>query len=74
MGQCAYQETMPNNGQMNCQYSTEVRSAVAQYYRDLANAESEEVRIQAGFGTSESKASYFINGKEVTNPRANRNG
>ena len=67
-GKCEYQETMPNNGQMSCQYSTEVRSAVAQYYRDLANAESEEVRIQAGFGTSESKALYFINGKEVTNP------
>ncbi len=39
-GKCLYIEEMPNGGKMECMYSVESRKAVAQYYRNLANAQS----------------------------------
>lgn len=67
-GKCNYVEQMPNGGEMECKYSESERTAVAQYYKDAANAESVGTSFSADFGSEEQKASYTINGKVVDNP------
>ena len=67
-GKCQYTEEMPNNGRMDCEYSESLRKAVAQYHRDLATAESEEVSIKADLGSGEVETKYTMDGKEVENP------
>src|SRR3989344_5522461 len=39
-GKCDYFEQMPNGGKMECKYSESERMAAAQYYKDVATAES----------------------------------
>lgn len=63
---CEYKEEMPNGGEMNCQYPLELRKAVAQYYRDIAKAESQEVNIT--FSSEGQNITYLINSKQVENP------
>lgn len=65
-GKCNYVEEMPNNGKMECNYSESMRKAVAQYYRDVAAAESVGTEIQVG--EEETKTTYTIDGIEVENP------
>jgi len=65
---CQYTEEMPNNGRMDCEYSESLRKAVAQYYRDLAIAESVGTSVNADLGSGDVKTTYTIDGKEVENP------
>lgn len=67
-GECLYIEEMPNKGKMECRYSEESRKAVAQYYRDLAGAESFGTKANTSAGTGKSEITYTIDGKEVKNP------
>ena len=65
---CQYTEEMPNNGRMDCEYSESLRKAVAQYYRDLAIAESVGTNVNADLGSGDVKMTYTIDGKAVDNP------
>ena len=65
---CQYTEEMPNNGRMDCEYSESLRKAVAQYYRDIAAAESFGASVEANLGSGDVKTTYTIDGKEVENP------
>lgn len=61
---------MPNGGKMECRYSVESRKAVAQYYRNIANAQSSGTKVEFSLGDEkqEAKYTYTINGKKVENP------
>lgn len=65
-GICLYVEEMPNGGQMNCRYDPELRTAIAQYYRDVAAAKTTAVDAQVN--EDRIRATYTIDGKEVENP------
>ena len=65
-GICIYVEEMPNAGQMNCRYNPELRTAIAQYYRDVAAARTTDVDVQVT--EDRIRATYRIDGKEVENP------
>ena len=67
-GKCNYVEQMPNGGKMECKYSESERVVVAQYYKDVASAESVGTSFSADLGSGEQKATYTINGKVVDNP------
>jgi hypothetical protein len=67
-GKCNYVEQMPNGGKMECKYSESERAVVAQYYKDVANAESVGTSFSFDSGSGEQKAKYTINGKVVDNP------
>src|SRR3989344_708502 len=67
-GKCNYVEQMPNGGKMECKYSESERVTVAQYYKDVASAESVGTSFSADLGSGEQKATYTINGKVVDNP------
>ena len=67
-GKCDYVEQMPNGGKMECKYSESERMAVAQYYKDVATAESAGTSVNANLGSGEQKTTYTINGKVVDNP------
>jgi len=67
-GKCDYVEQMPNGGKMECKYSESERMAAAQYYKDVATAESAGTSVKANLGGGEQKATYTINGKVVDNP------
>src|SRR3989344_4012001 len=67
-GKCNYVEQMPNGGKMECKYVESDRITVAQYYKDMANAESEEVNISGNLFNEKPKITYKVNGKEVENP------
>jgi|GEM_PF-2550714 hypothetical protein len=59
---CVYEEEMPNNMMMTCNYPNSHLGAVAKYYEDLEEAES------AGTSLTDEGALYFINGEQVENP------
>lgn len=67
---CIYSEEMPNGGKMNCEYTDEMRTAVANYHRDLVDAESFGTEFSAELGPEETEVSstYTIDGKVVNNP------
>lgn len=67
-GKCDYVEQMPNGGKMECKYTESERKAVAQYYKDVASAESVGTSVNANLGSGEQKTTYTINGKVVDNP------
>src|SRR3989344_764110 len=67
-GKCNYVEQMPNGGKMERKYSESERVVVAQYYKDVASAESVGTSFSADLGSGEQKATYTINGKVVDNP------
>lgn len=67
-GKCGYVEQMPNNGKMECKYTESERSVAAQYYKDVASAETAESSVSGTLGSSETKATYTIDGKTVDNP------
>ncbi len=67
-GKCNYVEQMPNGGKMECKYSESERIVVAQYYKDVASAESVGTSFSVDLGSGEQKATYTINGKVVDNP------
>ena len=67
-GKCDYFEQMPNGGKMECKYSESERMAAAQYYKDVATAESAGTSVNANLGSGEQKTTYTINGKVVDNP------
>ena len=67
-GKCNYIEQMPNNGKMECNYTTSQRTAAAQYYKDVAVAESNGTSMNLNLGSGEQKTTYTIDGKEVENP------
>jgi len=67
-GKCQYTEEMPNNGRMDCEYSESMRKAAAQYYKDVAAAESAGTSVKADLGSGEVETKYTIDGKEVENP------
>lgn len=67
-GKCNYIEQMPNNGKMECKYSESERVVVAQYYKDVANAESYGTSFSTTLGSDEQEAAYTIDGKVVDNP------
>lgn len=53
---------------MECKYSESERIAVAQYYKDVATAESVGTSANADLGSGKLKTTYTINGKVVDNP------
>jgi len=65
-GICLYVEEMPNDGQMNCRYNPELRTAIAQYYRDVAAAKTTDVDAQVT--EDRIRATYTIDGTDVENP------
>jgi len=65
---CNYVEQMPNGGKMECKYSESERAVVAQYYKDIAKAESAGTSFGAELDSGEQQATYTINGKVVNNP------
>lgn len=67
-GKCDYIEQMPNGGKMECKYSESERMAVAQYYKDVATAESVGTSLNSDLGSGKTKTTYTINGKVVDNP------
>lgn len=67
-GKCDYVEQMPNGGKMECKYTESERKTLAQYYRDVAAAESVGTSVNANLGSGEQKTTYTINGKVVANP------
>ena len=67
-GKCQYTEEMPNNGRMDCEYTESMRKAAAQYYRDVAEAESVGTSVNADLGSGDVETTYTIDGKEVENP------
>lgn len=67
-GKCNYVEQMPNNGKMECNYTASQRTVVAQYYKDVAAAESSGTNMNLDLGSGEQKTTYTIDGKEVENP------
>ena len=67
-GKCDYVEQMPNGGKMECKYSESERIAAAQYYKDVASAESAGTSVNTNLGNGEQKTTYTINGKVVDNP------
>jgi len=67
-GKCDYVEQMPNGGKLECKYTESERKAVAQYYKDVATAESVGTSVNANLGSGEQKTTYTINGKVVENP------
>lgn len=67
-GECNYVEQMPNNGELECNYTTSQRTAAAQYYKDVAAAESTGTSMNLNLGSGEQKITYTIDGKEVENP------
>ena len=67
-GKCNYVEQMPNNGKMECNYTASQRTVAAQYYKDVAAAESTGTSMNLDLGSGEQKTTYTIDGKEVENP------
>lgn len=67
-GKCQYVEQMPNGGKMDCSYTEYERRAVAQYYLDLAAAESVGTSVTSD--GIETTAEYTIDGNVVANPLA----
>ncbi len=67
-GKCDYVEQMPNNGKMECKYTESERKAAAQYYKDVASAETFGASVSANLVDGEQKTTYTIDGKVVDNP------
>lgn len=67
-GQCNYVEQMPDGGKMECKYTESLRKIIAQYYKDIAVAESFESETNIDLGSDEQKTTYTIDGKVVKNP------
>lgn len=67
-GKCNYVEQMPNNGKMECNYTSSQRIVLTQYYKDVAAAESSGTSVNLNLGSGEQKTTYTIDGKEVENP------
>ena len=67
---CIYIEQMPNDGRMDCEYTEEMRIAVAQYYRDIFEAESFgfESTFELQPNGSEVDSTNTIDGEIVSNP------
>lgn len=53
-GKCNYVESMPNGGQMTCNYNEDTRKNVAEYYRDIdeQSKNAESIGINLSFDTS----------------------
>ncbi len=65
-GICQYVEEMPNNGQMSCDYTDNMRKEVAQYYREVEPTYDTEINISINVGDD---TSVVANGaEEVPNP------
>jgi len=75
-GKCNYTEQMPGGGKLECHYTESERKTVAQYYKDIAAAESIGVNANVNLGSGEQKTTYTIDGKVVDNPlqEATNNG
>ena len=65
---CVYIEGMPVGGKMECKYSKDSLSSIAQYYRDSVNADSFGVNISGSITDSTPETTYKINGQIVDNP------
>lgn len=65
---CGYVEKMPGNGKMECQYTESERQVAAQYYKDMALAESFEANLNIDLESAEQQSTYTVNGKVVDNP------
>lgn len=67
-GKCDYVEQMPNGGKMECKYTESARKAIAQYYKDVAAAESVGMQVNINLRSGEQKSTYTIDDKKVENP------
>lgn len=66
---CVYTEQMPNDGVMDCQYTSEMRTVVASYYKDLEDSESFTTETSAELSSeTQVNTTYKIDDKEVDNP------
>jgi hypothetical protein len=67
-GKCHYVEQMPNGGKMDCKYTESERAVAAQYYIDVALAESTDSQTDIDLESGEQETTYKINDKVVDNP------
>ncbi|MFA6533644.1 MAG: hypothetical protein WCT37_00560 [Patescibacteria group bacterium] len=67
-GKCKYIEQMPNGGKMECNYTESARKVAAEYYKNVAAAESTGTSVSLDLDGGEQKATYTIDGQEVENP------
>ena len=69
-GICKYSEEMPNSGRMDCDYTEEMRKAVAQAYNDMMREGNFSVSVSGNLseGTAEIESTYTVDGKTITNP------
>ena len=72
-GRCVTYEQMPNNGRMDCKYTTVQRKAIAKYLRQI---EGKNIRFKFNISiktnmkttTGNMKTSERVAGKKITNP------
>ena len=64
---CIYQETMPNNGLMECRYPEELRKSAAQYYRAIAQAEVIHSEAELSLD-GESDVTTTVDGEVIEDP------
>jgi hypothetical protein len=67
-GKCNYVEQMPNGGKMECKYSETERRSVAQFYLDVAGAESVNTKMSISINEDNKQTTTSLDGKEVVNP------
>ncbi len=62
LGKCVYVEQMPNGGTMRCAYSETERRTIAQFYADIAAADSVKTEVSADLSTGQHAKTYLMNG------------
>jgi len=62
---CSYTEEMPNNGQLNCNYTEDMRIAIAQHNKVIADTQSFGVELSVDLNPNgaEIKTMYTVDGK-----------
>jgi hypothetical protein len=63
---CRYIEEMPENQQMQCNYTDSLRAAVSEYHKDLLGVGIVVTSVTLGEGAL--VKTYTVDGQEVTNP------
>ena len=67
-GKCKYVEQMPNNGQMECNYTESQRIAASNFYTAAAAGTSAGGNVKIDLGTGETEVGSTIDDEVVENP------
>ena len=65
---CKYVEQMPGDMEMVCEYTEDMRNAMADMYELLDSGASMGTSSSTDMGAGETTTTYTIDGKEVENP------